>query len=204
MPVYFQDRFIKDNLRYIKGDLLDLGCGDKPYRDLFDTVVKSHIGVDSCAEADVVMDAHKLSFDDGTFDTVLATSIIEHCEDPFRVVSEVYRVLKKDGHFIVSVPYIMFTHCEPRDFYRFTTYGLQYILKDFDIIKTQSIGGYWTANGYMLLQYIARFFDKIKVRCLLSILCVILQPIFILLDKLDNKSSHMMAQGYMAIAKKPI
>ncbi len=194
---------MKENLLYINGDLLDIGCGDKPYEDLFRTFVKSHIGADSCDEADVKIDAHSITFSDGTFDTVLATSVIEHCEEPAKVISEMHRVLRKGGSLVLTVPYIMFIHLEPRDFYRLTKYGLQYLLRDFDIVKMETIGGYWTASGYLFLQYLARFFDKLKIRFLLGIFCIVLQPVFIFLDAMDKKSSECMTQGYMVIARKP-
>ncbi|MBU0880753.1 MAG: methyltransferase domain-containing protein [Candidatus Omnitrophica bacterium] len=202
MPIYFQDRFMKENLSFIKGELLDIGCGDKPYEDLFRPFVKSHVGADSCDEADVKMDAHSIKFAAEAFDTVLATSVIEHCEEPAKVISEMRRVLKKGGHLVLTVPYIMFIHLEPRDFYRLTKYGLQYLLRDFDIVKMETIGGYWTSTGYLGLQYLARFFDKLKIRFLLGVFCVFLQPVFLFLDHLDRKSSEVMTQGYMAIARK--
>jgi SAM-dependent methyltransferase len=202
MPVHFQDRFIRKNTSFIQGDLLDIGCGDKPYEEMLRPFLRSHIGTDPCGGADIEMDAHDLKFDAGRFDTVLATSVLEHCEDPAKVVLEIKKVLKEGGYLVLTVPYIMFIHLEPRDFYRFTRFGLAHLLKDFEIVRMETIGGYWTASGYLFLQYIARFFDKLRIRPLLGIFCITLQPIFLLLDLLDNKSSDGMTQGYMVIAKK--
>lgn len=48
----------------------------------------------------------KLPYKDKTFDLVLALEVMEHIQphNTFKALTEVYRVLKKNGHFIVSVP----------------------------------------------------------------------------------------------------
>ena len=33
--------------RYFRGDLLDIGCGTKPYREMFAGCVDRHVGVDA-------------------------------------------------------------------------------------------------------------------------------------------------------------
>ncbi len=49
-------------------------------------------------------DAQKLTFNDNQFDLVIATAIIEHLYQPDKMVSEAYRVLKKNGLFILTTP----------------------------------------------------------------------------------------------------
>jgi len=46
----------------------------------------------------------KLPFQDDEFDFVNMSEVIEHVEDPKKVMSEVYRVLKPGGKVYVSVP----------------------------------------------------------------------------------------------------
>lgn len=51
-----------------------------------------------------VADAHKLPFPDRSFDAVFCLETMEHVEDPQKVVSEMFRVLKDDGYAVVLVP----------------------------------------------------------------------------------------------------
>lgn len=47
----------------------------------------------------------EMPFSDEVFDTVVATEVIEHTDDPHKFVMEVYRVLKKDSWFLFSFPW---------------------------------------------------------------------------------------------------
>lgn len=49
-------------------------------------------------------DAHKLPFVDKSFDAVFCLETLEHVEDPEKVISEMYRVLKDDGYAVILVP----------------------------------------------------------------------------------------------------
>ncbi len=49
-------------------------------------------------------DAEKLPFSSNSFDVVLASEIVEHLWNPHSFFDEAYRVLKADGHLIMSAP----------------------------------------------------------------------------------------------------
>lgn len=48
--------------------------------------------------------AEKLKFDDSSFDAVVAFELIEHLKNPQKFLSEVKRVLRRNGVFILSTP----------------------------------------------------------------------------------------------------
>ena len=50
-------------------------------------------------------DIQNLAFADETFDAVIASEVFEHVREDHRGFQEVYRVLKRDGTFIMTVPY---------------------------------------------------------------------------------------------------
>jgi 2-polyprenyl-3-methyl-5-hydroxy-6-metoxy-1,4-benzoquinol methylase len=50
-------------------------------------------------------DGRKLSFADQSFDGVLLVDVIEHCEDPEKILNEAHRVLKPNGNLIVAFPW---------------------------------------------------------------------------------------------------
>jgi len=49
-------------------------------------------------------DARKLPFEDESFDVVICLDVMEHIEEDFLVISEISRVLRSGGRFLISVP----------------------------------------------------------------------------------------------------
>jgi SAM-dependent methyltransferase len=127
--------FIDDALQSIgkKASLLDLGCGVRPFRHLYDRFVGHSVGVDApfslhdMGAIDVHALGNALPFRDGAFDIVLCTEVLEHVPDPGKVLREIFRVLKHDGSLIMTTPFLVPLHEDPYDFYRYTTYGLKYL-----------------------------------------------------------------------------
>lgn len=95
--------------------VLDIGCGN----GLFATYCfrnKIDVGLDydvraikearerGAYERLELADASSLPFKDNAFQTVLSVCVIEHIPDLDKVLSGVYRVLKRNGKFIFTVP----------------------------------------------------------------------------------------------------
>ena len=51
------------------------------------------------------MDAHRLAFADGSFDTVCVSNSLHHFADPAPVLAEMLRVLRPGGHLVVNEMY---------------------------------------------------------------------------------------------------
>lgn len=106
------------------GNVLEVGSLDVngSVRQYFDHAY-SYVGIDleEGNGVDMVMNAHKLTFADGEFDTVLCLEMLEHDAEFWLTIGELYRVLKKGGTLIISTPGIgFFYHPYPKDYYRFT------------------------------------------------------------------------------------
>ena len=112
------------------GRLLDVGCGEKPYRTIR-SAVREWVGFDDPANpiADVHGSADALPFEDGSFDTVLCTQVIEHVRTPNAVIAECARVLRPGGVLIVTAPQYWEVHEAPHDYFRFTPIGLQLLVE---------------------------------------------------------------------------
>lgn len=78
--------------------LLDLGCGSKPYKNLFAGTTQ-YIGLDIVdgPEVDVVGNAWELPFPDNSFDVIISTQVLEHTEKVEQTVREIQRVVKPGG-----------------------------------------------------------------------------------------------------------
>ena len=143
---------------YARGNLLDIGCGNKPYKTVLVELVEKYTGCDIVQSnlncVDILCEANNIPLQDGLFDTVISTQTIEHVADHQGLVNEAFRLLKADGYFILSGPLYWPLHEEPYDFFRFTRHGFQYILEKagFTITEIKSNGGKWAVAGQSLLQ----------------------------------------------------
>lgn len=116
--------------------VLDIGCADGKYRKYFPNRVG--LDIEEGKGVDIIGDAHDLPFENDKFDMVLCTEVLEHLHSPHVAIAEMYRVLKKGGTLILTTRFIFSIHDAPHDYYRFTKYGLQYLLKDkFGIIEME-------------------------------------------------------------------
>lgn len=98
-----------------KHPILDLGCGFGEFAGVFFNS-RLEIGIDISRENVIralktgkyikttKADACNLPFPDNYFSTVISISTLEHIKDVEKVFSQVYRVLKKNGLFIFTVP----------------------------------------------------------------------------------------------------
>ena len=147
------------------GRLLDIGCGTKPYAQLIKPYVTEHVGVDhestfhSKENVDLFGTAYVIPEPDASFDSALCTAVLEHLEEPEQALRECYRVLKPGGVAIYSVPFIWHLHEEPRDFYRFSKYGLDYLFSKvgFDVIEIKALSGFWVTFGQLFVYNLYRF-----------------------------------------------
>jgi SAM-dependent methyltransferase len=106
--------------------VLDVGCGVKPYYPFFAEVASDYVGVDvvenPCAELLGAVEA--LPVDDGSFDLVLCTQVLEHCDDPAQAVRELRRVTAAGGRVLASTHGVQVYHPSPHDYWRWTHAGL--------------------------------------------------------------------------------
>ena len=143
--------------KYANGELLDIGCGNKPYRSIVETKVTKYTGCDIVQSSDncvdIICEANHIPLATESFDTVLSTQTIEHVEDHQGLVNEAFRLLKPGGYFILAGPMYWPLHEEPYDFFRFTKYGFKYLLEKagFTVLETLSNGGKWALCGQVLL-----------------------------------------------------
>jgi SAM-dependent methyltransferase len=107
--------------------LLDVGCGQKPYEPLFAPYAASYVGVDPVdnPRADLRGSVEALPVEDGSFDVVLCSQVLEHCDDPSQAVRELARVTAPGGRVLASTHGVMPYHPSPTDYWRWTHAGLE-------------------------------------------------------------------------------
>lgn len=195
--------------KYFQGTLIDIGCGEKPYQEALSRFVDQYIGVDhkdtfhDLANADLIGSAYEIPTEDESFDVALCTAVLEHLEEPEQAIRECYRVLKKEGHALYSIPFIWHIHEKPRDFYRYSRYGIQYLFEKsgFELVELEALSGFWITFGQLFVYYLYRF-NRGPLRWfkIITILGLLIQGIVYLLDKIDKAEDWTWM--YVIVAKK--
>jgi SAM-dependent methyltransferase len=197
------------------GKLLDAGCGEMPYKStiLNNFKVTEYIGLDiegaldynTNVKPDVVWDGISMPFDANTFDTVLATEVLEHCPHPLIYLSEACRVLKPSGKLIFTVPFLWTLHEVPHDEHRYTPFALKRMFEEagFRSSSILPLGGYDASLAVMLGLWINRHRGNlIKDRLLRRLL----MPVIKKLINIDRPSTQYnegsMYTGFYGFAQK--
>lgn len=152
---------IISNSSYMKGKLMDFGCGSKPYKSLLN--VDEYIGVDFEGEGhshknetiEYFYDGTTLPFTDNTFDSIFCSEVFEHVFNLEEIVKELYRVLKPGGGMLVTCPFAIAEHEMPNDYARYTSVGLQHLLakNKFKIIHFEKTGSNFETVMHFRIMY---------------------------------------------------
>lgn len=211
-----RDKFLMKYESLYKGIMIDLGCGTAPYKDFFLQYCDKYIGVDWSntihnSKADVNSDLNKeINLRDNTADTVISISVMEHLYEPQIFLNEAYRILKKDGHIILQVPFQWWIHEAPHDYFRYTPYGLKYMFEKagFSNIHIEPTSGFFV-TWLMKINYFTSRFRYIGHSKIVEFLVTVLfapfwtinQLIAPILDKFDTHKEWE-ASGYFVTARK--
>lgn len=136
-PFYFARRGLlgaaREAAQHVTGRVLDVGCGSRPYEALFHASEYVGLEIDSPEArarggADRYYDGTTLPFPDASFDSVICNEVLEHVFAPDRFLAELLRVLKPRGILFLTVPFAWDEHEQPRDYARYSSFGLQDLL----------------------------------------------------------------------------
>jgi SAM-dependent methyltransferase len=157
--------WLRDEGRTAAGKrVLDVGCGHKPYFPFF-AEATSYVGVDVAGNpaADVIGAVEALPLEDGSFDLVLCTQVLEHVDDPAVAVRELHRVTAPGGRVLASTHGVMVFHPNPNDYWRWTHTGLRRLFEQNGEWSSVDVRpGAGSAAGLALL--IARFVHLLAKR----------------------------------------
>jgi len=202
------DKLLEENKHYYKGVVLDIGGRDrgrfkkpkdKVEKWIFADIEKKH-------NPDIVLDVENMSkITQESIDVINATELFEHVENPEKGLKECYRVLKKDGAMILSVPFLYPIHADPHDFQRWTEDKWKKILEEigFKIEKFEIMGRYFT----VLMDYKKTLIKQFPFG--IRHFCKLFYPLLDLIVKIDNtkwiKSNPKLNKfhgGYFMILRK--
>jgi SAM-dependent methyltransferase len=187
-PYWIEMRWLRRSVEFLaphaRGDVLDVGCGERPYDGLFKPHVKSYVGLEYPPVADnlipeiwnmlerlrgivdVFGDGQCMPFADDSFDTAIALEVFEHVRNPDACLSEIERVLRPGGRLLLTVPFVAPLHQLPFDYYRFTPGGIGALLErhGFKIDELRPRGNFASVMGSTAAHWTLRTFGGTGVQ----------------------------------------
>jgi len=114
---YLRNRRTKKVRPYLRGDILDIGCGPAPVMQFISTAQR-YVGIEidrklieeltkkfpKCDFYCCNVDNHDLPLKSTKFDTILLIAVIEHLLAPAKVLEQCYELLGKEGNLIITTP----------------------------------------------------------------------------------------------------
>ena len=139
---------LRQVLPHFKGEVLDVGCGQSPYRFLLNAEQTKYYGIDITEASrfkynnpDVTyFNGQDIPFGDEKFDGLICTEVLEHVENYQKLVDEMYRVMKTGSTGLITVPWSARYHYIPWDFFRYTPSSLKTMFAKFSEAKITNRG----------------------------------------------------------------
>ena len=187
--------------------VLSVGSGGKINELLIAISLKNEfdviqLDIDKNRNPDIVEDICEWREIEG-FDVIVMAEVLEHLHSPKQGLRNVLLSLKEGGKLILTAPFVFPIHDIPFDYYRFTKYGLELILKDFEDVQVASRNS-WSEAICVLLARTVRGSNKwmILVAPFFLIIAFSVYPLAWLIGKIIP--DDFMTTGYNVVARKPI
>lgn len=205
-------RGIKNNAHFMKGRLLDFGCGNKPYKHYLK--VDAYIGIDiqkighdhSQEQIEIFYDGKTIPLESASFDSVFSSEVFEHVFNLNDILKEINRVLKTGGNLLITLPFVWYEHETPHDYARYTSFGIKYILEQngFEIVTIEKSSNF-TETVFQIIAawlYHSVFPKNNAIRAILTVLFIFPVNITgILLSHIFKKSQDLYLNN-VVVAKK--
>ncbi len=186
LTVYYDVKYF---LSKTQGSLLDVGCGESPYRFLKNKKTTKYFGLDiidsdkfGYVKNDIThFDGNTIPFDNDSFENIMCTEVLEHVLDYQRLVDEIYRVSKKDGITIFTIPWSARYHYVPYDYYRYTPSKLKSIFSKFAKVEIIARGTDVTSiAAKTVVLFFRNIFPQEKWKYIFSPIWMFFSPLLII------------------------
>ncbi|MDT5295146.1 MAG: hypothetical protein QOJ76_2026 [Acidobacteriota bacterium] len=147
-------------------DILDVGCGQKPFYPFFKAVARSYVGTDITKDnplVDRVCPVEALAVEDESADVVICLSVLEHVDDPAQAVRELHRVVRPDGVVFATTHGCFPWHPYPQDHWRWTQTGLPLLFErygGFRDVRLFATRGTMSGIFFLLAHYVGLWSER--------------------------------------------
>jgi SAM-dependent methyltransferase len=190
--------------------VLDAGAGEGQHKHHF--ARQRYAGVDlgvgdgawDYSRLDARADLVALPFADGAFDAAIHIVTLEHLREPGCALRELGRAVKPGGLLLLAAPHEWEVHQAPHDYFRYTRYGLEYLLgkAGFEVVEMRAAGGYFRLLARRLLNGLQFFTGGARLLWFVPAAILLAPPALVLplLDFLDRDRNFTL--GYICTARR--
>lgn len=174
------------------------------------TRIPGFVNIDIVKKADISLDLgkDKLPFENDSVDLIFSYHTLEHIPDYLFCISEIHRVLKHGGHFLVGVPYLTLTEynlVNPYHLHNFNEYSFDFFdpsIRKGSASEENAIHFKKVFHRYDYIGKFARLPLPIKNWCRRHLLNVVKKIDFGLIaikntDRVQTPSEQQMLQEYI-------
>lgn len=202
-PVLLQaklKKFIKENID--DGVVaINLGSGNSNISEKI-----TNVDIFPYEHVNMCCDIENIPLKDDSVDVVMSIAVLEHVENPEKVVGEIHRILKKGGIIYTYFPFMQPFHASPYDFSRRTIEGMKVLHKDFDIQEVKIGSGPTSGFLWVFQEWIAILlsFGNKKLHNVIYLLVMMLTFPLKYLDIILSRfsTSENISSAFIIIAKK--
>jgi SAM-dependent methyltransferase len=200
-----------------KSKILDAGAGTQRYRKYCkhlkyvsqdfgeydgkgdDTALQ--MGEFDYGKLDIISDITSIPEPDASFDAIMCVEVLEHLPEPIQAIKEFSRLLKPNGHLIITAPFCSLTHFAPYHFSTgFNKYWYEKHLAEYELHPTEITqnGNFFEflAQEVYRMPYIASRYSHSKPNPIEFLSIFIFQKMLLHFSKKDTGSSELLCFGY--------
>lgn len=133
-----------------RGKVLDVGGKKANPRGCFRPPLNRveswcYLNLDGSTCPDYLCSAEDIPVEDCFFDSILMAEVLEHLENPEKVLREINRVTKENGTLTITMPFLGAIHADPEDFQRWTPdkFKVEFKKAGFKVEEITPMGGIW-------------------------------------------------------------
>jgi SAM-dependent methyltransferase len=223
-----REMWLEEALKVVpsRSRILDAGAGNQQYRRFcahLDYVSQDFAQYDGTGDnaglqmdefggfdygtLDIVSDITSIPEPESSFDAIMCVEVFEHLPDPIQAVREFSRLLRPEGHLILTAPFCSLTHFAPYHFASgFDRYWYEKHLPDngFRIDEISSNGNFFefVAQEAYRVPYVSRRYARGQPNLLELATIVLFERTLLRMSKRDSGSSELLCYGYHVRARK--
>jgi SAM-dependent methyltransferase len=202
-PSIEQELLFAKEAGFLNGLVLNAGAGTRDISHLIEgTLVNQDIRWDNDTRSHIHIygSLNEIPKPDNTFDTIVCIAVLEHVDNPHKVISEFYRVIKPQGYVVASVPFLQPEHKVPTDFRRYTRDGLKLLFEEAGFTEIRTITLF---NVFYTLHWILEEILVDQQTATSKILRYMLLAPVAFLARNSNRINPKIASAFQIIVQKP-
>ena len=110
---------------------------------------------------------------DQPYDVVVMCEVLEHTTRPEAAIRNVFESLKVGGRLVLTVPFVFPIHDQPADYFRFTRFGLAWLLQQFDTVAINERNSWAEALSVLVARTIKSNYLPLRLLSPILVLAVV-------------------------------